>query len=487
MGVDRIMRKQRLVLFLIVAGFLFIGPGSQIGIGNASPSFRDIAGNWAYPQIRYLINQDLISGYGDGTFRPDRQVTRAEFITIVNRSFRFTAVAPISFKDVNPGQWYYNDIARALAAGYLPAYRDGRIEANRPIPRQEAAYMMAKALNLPTSDRGGSPFWDASSISEPYRDAVTAMADAQYMNGYPDGSFRPLNYVSRAEAVTIICNGLEVQLSSETGYDVRDFGAKGDGSADDTVAIQKAVDQAAVGDGAEVYLPDGIYLINPEISINLRSNVELNLADNAVLKAKPTKEANHEIINITNVDNIEISGGSIIGDRKTRTGKTGEWGHGIKIMGSRNIRISDIAISDCWGDGVYIGSTDLQRYSENVAIEQFTIDNCRRNGITIISGRNVKIIDGVIANTRGTDPQAGLCLEPNNKSEFIQNILIDKLTTISSGGYGILFGFGRYANSPNNISVTINGYTDRNSAKGGLSSYSDYKRPAYNLRITVSN
>lgn len=481
------MYKKQLLILLIVAFLFAFGQGSQSGIANASPAFHDIAGNWAYPQIRYLINQEMIHGYGDGTFRPDQQVTRAEFITIVNRSFGFTAVAPISFNDVNPGHWYYNDIARALAAGYLPAYKDGRIEANRPIPRQEAAYMMAKALNLGTSNRGVSLFWDASSISEPYPDAVTAMADAQYMNGYPDGSFRPLNHVSRAEAVTIICNGLEVQLSSETGYDVRDFGAKGDGLADDTAAIQKAVNQAGSRVGATVYIPNGVYIINPDISIKLNSNVKLNLADNAVLKAKPTKEANHEIINITNVNNIEVSGGSIIGDRKTRTGKTGEWGHGIKIVGSRSIRISDIAISDCWGDGVYIGSTDLQRYSENVAIERFTIDNCRRNGITIISGRNVKIIDGVIANTRGVNPQAGLCLEPNNKSEFIQNVLIDKLTTIGSGGYGILFGFGRYANSPNNISVTINSYTDRNSAKGRLSSYTDYKRPAYNLRITVSN
>lgn len=481
------MYKKQLLILLIVAFLFAFEQGSQSGIANASPAFHDIAGNWAYPQIRYLINQEMIHGYGDGTFGPDRQVTRAEFITIVNRSFRFTAVAPLSYKDVNPGHWYYYDIARAVAAGYLPPYRDGRIEANRPITRQEAAYMMAKALNLGTSNRGISPFWDDSSISQPYKDAITAMSDAQYMNGYPDRSFRPLNYVSRAEAVTIMCNGLKVQLSSETGYDVRDFGAKGDGFADDTNAIQKALDQAASRVGATVYIPNGVYIIDPDVSIKLGSNVKLNLADNAVLKALPTKEANHEIINITNVNNIEVSGGSIIGDRKTRTGKTGEWGHGIKIMGSRNIKISDIAISDCWGDGVYLGSTNSQKYSQNVAIERFTIDNCRRNGITIISGRNVKIIDGVISNTSGANPQAGLCLEPNNKSEFIENILIDKLTTISSGGYGILFGFGRYANSPNHISITINNYSDRNSAKGGLSSYSEYELPAYNLRIIVSN
>lgn len=481
------MNKKHHFILLIVAVLFAVGQGSQIGIANARPAFHDISGNWAYPQIRYLINQDLVHGYGDGTFRPDQQVTRAEFITIVNRSFRFTAVAPLSYKDINPGHWYYNDIARAVAAGYLPAYRDERIEANQPIPRQEAAYMMAKALNLDTSNRSTSPFWDDYSISRPYKDSIIAMSDAKYMNGYPDGSFRPLNYVSRAEAVTIICNGLKVPLISENGFDVRDFGAKGDGFADDTAAIQKALDQTGSRVGAKVYIPDGIYLINPEISINLPSNVKLHLADNAVLKAQATTKANHEIINITNMDNVEISGGSIIGDRKVRSGKSGEWGHGIKIMGSSNVNISDISISDCWGDGVYIGSTNKQGFCQDVSIEKFQINNCRRNGLTIISGKNVTIANGIISNTGGTDPQAGLCLEPNDQSEFMQNILIDKLTTINNGGFGILFGFGGYANSPNTIDITIDNYSDQNSAKGGLSSYSNYKRPAYNLRITVND
>lgn len=479
------MNKQHHFILLIVAVLFALGQGSQIGIANASLAFHDISGNWAYPQIRYLINQDLVHGYGDGTFRPDQHVTRAEFITIVNRSFRFTAGTPLIYKDVNSGHWYYDDIARAVAAGYLPPYSDGKIEANQPIPRQEAAYMMAKVLNLGTSNRDNSSFWDDYSISQPYKEAIAAMSDARYMNGYLDGSFRPLNYVSRAEAVTIVCNGLDIELSLEV--DVRDFGAKGDGMADDTSAIQKAVDQTGSRVGVKVYIPDGIYLINPEISINLPSNVKLHLADNAVLKAKATTEANHEIINITNVNNVEVSGGSIIGDRKARTGKSGEWGHGIKIMGSSNVKISDISISDCWGDGVYIGSTNRQGFCQDVSIEKFQIDNCRRNGLTIISGKNVTIANGIISNTKGTDPQAGLCLEPNDQSEFMQNILIDKLTTINNGGFGILFGFGGYANSPNSIDITIVNYSDQNSVKGGLSSYSNYKRPAYNLRITVNN
>lgn len=478
------MFNKRLLISFLFA-FIIVFVRSNYSTAIASPAFSDIGSSWAYPQIRYLINQDLINGFGDGSFRPERQVTRAEFITIVNRTFKFTATSPIDFINVSPEDWYYDDISRAVAAGYLPVYKNGNIEASKPIPRQEAAYIMSKVLKLGTSNHTSS-FWDESKISPYYREAVKSMSEAQYMNGYPDGSFRPLNLISRSEAVTIICNSLKVQLS-DIGYDVRDFGAKGDGLTDDTSAIQKALDQVQARFNENVFIPDGVYLINPDIAIRLHSDTKLKLSDKAVLKAKDTTKANHAIINIINAYNVQLSGGSIVGDRISRSGKTGEWGHGIKVIGSRNIRISDISISDCWGDGIYIGSTQLQNFCENVVIERFSINNCRRNGLTVISGKNVRIGEGLIAGTRGTDPQAGLCLEPNETSEFMQNILIENLTTKNNLGYGILFGFVRYANSPNAISITINNYKDFSSAKGGLSSYYNYNRPAYNLRITVNN
>lgn len=474
-------------IILLLAVFVIICSSGSSSIAHTTSSFGDVTRHWAYPQIRYMMNQEMINGYGDGTFRPEQRVTRAEFITILNQAFKLNAMAPVNFSDVQREDWYYKELSRAVAAAYLPHYDGWKINPNQTIPREEAAYMMAKLLKLETSNWGAAFFWDESSISEPYGPAIRAMSEARYMIGYPDGSFRPLNPISRAEAVGIVCNGLEVKFSQETGYNVRDFGAKGNGSADDTAAIQKTVDYIAYRGGGTVYIPSGIYLIDPARAIELIDNVILNLDDNAVLKAMATRQANYEIIRIRDANNVEVSGGSIIGDRKIHTGTGGEWGHGISIIGSNNIKIRNVSISDCWGDGIYIGSTSQQNYCQKISIDKFHIDYCRRNGITIISGKNITIANGMISNTRGTNPQAGLCLEPNDTAEIMQNVVIKNLQTLNNGGYGILFGFGRYANSRNEISITINNFTDTNSAKGGMSSYSGYQRPAYRLQITVGN
>ena len=77
------------------------------------------------------------------------------------------------------------------------------------------------------------------------------------------------------------------------------------------------------------------------------------------------------------------------------------------------------------------------------------------------------IRDGVISNTHGTDPQAGIDLEPNDSTEFLQNIIIENLTTKLNTGYGIDIYLGKY--SPNGASVTIKNYSDQNNIRGGIS------------------
>ncbi len=120
--------------------------------------------------------------------------------------------------------------------------------------------------------------------------------------------------------------------------------------------------------------------------------------------------------------NITISGkGSIIGDKKTHTGTTGEWGMGIFVRG-RDVCIRNITIRDCWGDCIYVGGNSL-----NVHIDRCLLDNGRRQGISITSARNVYINDCIIKNVSGTAPQFAIDLEPN-KGDTVTNIFIHNVT-----------------------------------------------------------
>ena len=111
----------------------------------------------------------------------------------------------------------------------------------------------------------------------------------------------------------------------------------------------------------------------------------------------------------TNGKNVTICGmGSIVGDRKVHNGKNGEWGHGIMIWGANDVIIKDIEVNNCWGDCIYVGGN-----SSKIKISNCNLGYSRRQGVSVTSGKNISILDCVIHDIFGTDPQHGIDIEPN--------------------------------------------------------------------------
>ncbi len=182
-------------MFTIIAGF---------GAPQASAAnLNDISGHWAQSQIENLVSKDIIKGYPDNTFKPEKAITRAELAVIVNKAFSFTNTTDINFKDVKSADWFAPEIAKAKAAGYISGYPDGTMKPNQNISRQEAAVMIAKAAKLDTST-AALQFKDAATIGAWSRASIAAAVQAGYIKGYPDGKFLPLQSIKRAEAATII-------------------------------------------------------------------------------------------------------------------------------------------------------------------------------------------------------------------------------------------------------------------------------------------
>jgi len=214
---------------------------------------------------------------------------------------------------------------------------------------------------------------------------------------------------------------------------VRTYGAKGNGSNDDTAAFQAAID-ALPSTGGTVTVPAGDYVIDPTVNVRLRSKMHLQLADGARLLAKRNSAERAYVLMVYKVSDVEISGGQIIGDRDNHLGTTGEWGHGIMVRGASRVTISDTHLSKCWGDGISIGGAMVTGAPtipcNDIIIANVVCTNNRRQGLTIGCATNVKVYDSEFSYSNGIAPQCGIDIEPDSgdarttETVHIQNCLI---------------------------------------------------------------
>lgn len=203
-----------------------------------------------------------------------------------------------------------------------------------------------------------------------------------------------------------------------TRLDVRTFGATGDGSTDDTSSFQRAID-ALPDEGGTVHVPSGTYAIDATRNVRLRSRMHLEFAPGAVLAAIANDAERAYVVLIQDVSDVEVSGGSIRGERARHLGATGEWGHGLTVRGGSRVTIHDIRISDCWGDGISIGANPSRpgrevAPSEDIVVSRVTCTNNRRQGLTIGRCRRVQVLDSEFSHTAGTPPAAGIDVEPDS-------------------------------------------------------------------------
>lgn len=169
----------------------------------------DIKGHWAEDYIEKAVDKNIITGYPDGRFLPDRAVTRAEFAAMINNALGNNGMAEITFRDVKGGDWYYNDVAKALAATYTAGYDDDTFRPASPITRQEAAVMIARIVPAYGEEGNLRAYPDRSSIADWAYDSLEKVSGKGYIGAYNDGRIHPLDRLTRAQAAKIICEILD--------------------------------------------------------------------------------------------------------------------------------------------------------------------------------------------------------------------------------------------------------------------------------------
>lgn len=201
------LKSKKLCTAVLAVFFLSVFTGLGTPKASAATYPTDIAGHWAATQLLSLYNQGVISGYGDGTIKPNNAITRAEFMSMINRAFNFVTPTSIYFSDVKTTDWFYLDVCKARAAGYIAGYDDGTMRPNNNISREEAAVMLAKAMGLNTGSYGYLPFTDVGKFSPWSTNSVAALYAGGYISGNGDGTYKPTSAITRGEAAAMIYAG----------------------------------------------------------------------------------------------------------------------------------------------------------------------------------------------------------------------------------------------------------------------------------------
>ncbi|UKS24997.1 S-layer homology domain-containing protein [Paenibacillus sp. HWE-109] len=173
-------------------------------------NFGDIKGHWAETSIRDSIQLGIIDGYSDHTFKPNNQITRAEFVTMIVKAFHLQAQTGKAFGDTQ-AHWARNAIEIAAALGVVTGYSASAFGPDDLITREQMAVIAIRAAQITAAGDRIDSFKDNAEISDWARAALAAATAKALFNGYEDGTLKPKANTTRAEAVTIILRAIQLK------------------------------------------------------------------------------------------------------------------------------------------------------------------------------------------------------------------------------------------------------------------------------------
>ncbi|MFP7442522.1 MULTISPECIES: S-layer homology domain-containing protein [Bacillus] len=201
---------------LIAIFTMFFVISAMLGFGlsaAAAATFKDVGNNYyAKNEILSLVEKDVIKGFADGTFRPEKSVTRAEFATFVSRALNLPA-AGSNFKDVPKNSSLYDGVSRAAKVGIIKGFADGTFRGGLGVTREDMAVMLDRAMKY----KGNYPktaalsFQDTKIIGAYAIDSVKKMAAYGIMEDHKESKkFIGKMVGTRAETARFIYRTLKV-------------------------------------------------------------------------------------------------------------------------------------------------------------------------------------------------------------------------------------------------------------------------------------
>ena len=203
--------SRMLAVAVLIGGILFAGSSVS------AATFKDLEEDfWAKDEINFLVENNIIKGFPDGTFNPSLTITKAQSALMLVRALNLptTNNPDPGFTDVLETHYAYKEIAAAVAAGIFD--KAGKFNPNEEMTREAVAVVIANAFKLQSS--GQLKFTDVPATSSAYK-AIASLAELDITTGYEDGTFKPNQKVTRAEFSAFIARALSSDYLP-TKYDV---------------------------------------------------------------------------------------------------------------------------------------------------------------------------------------------------------------------------------------------------------------------------
>ena len=336
--------------------------------------FTDVP-RWGIKYVNYAFDNNLTTGISDNAFGSQYKISAKEFITFLLR-----------------------------ALGYNEEAGDFRFDT-----------AIEKSVSLGMLTRGESIAYNTDALT---RGELAVLSCRALDTKIKTGKEKLIASLERLSSSSIA-----------KGFNVMELGACGDGKTNDTYAIQKAIDTYD-----NVYIPDGVYLIDGLIGLRPRSNQTIRLSDHAMLKIIPNRSPFYFLFYISGISNTLIEGGTIIGDRYSHTGTDGEGGMGVDIgSNNKSITIKNMRIKEFWGDGINIGDDTA---SENIRLESIICSDNKRQGLSITNAKDIVIETCLFEDSNGSGSQAGINIETKTGG-MVKNVSILNTWAINNVGNGI--------------------------------------------------
>ena len=194
---------------LVLALLAGLVPGFPLTLpAQAADSYLD-------PYLNKMVDWGFMRGDIEGNLNPNGSITRAEFVTIINRAFGYDQGGSTPFSDVPSTAWYAEDVGIAYNEGYITGTSDTTFSPLSTITREEAAVILTRNLMMQADTGEDISFTDSRDFGEWSRGYISTASRYQLLNGYPDGSFRPQNQLSRGEAAILIVNAIGTPIQTE--------------------------------------------------------------------------------------------------------------------------------------------------------------------------------------------------------------------------------------------------------------------------------